>query len=56
MNMLDKLKKIIEMVRPDLSTYMRFPVEGSSLNDEMSASLESTRGGNAFVSLSLFCA
>ena len=26
--MLDKLKKIIEMIRPDLSTYMRFPVEG----------------------------
>ena len=28
MNMLDKLKKIIEMIRPDLSSYMRFPVEG----------------------------
>jgi len=28
MNMLDKLKKIIEMIRPDLSAYMRFPVEG----------------------------
>jgi hypothetical protein len=27
-NMLDKLKKIIEMIRPDLSAYMRFPVEG----------------------------
>ena len=26
--MLDKLKKIIEMIRPDLSGYMRFPVEG----------------------------
>ncbi|MBC8465750.1 hypothetical protein H8D57_01875 [bacterium] len=26
--MLDKLKKIIEMIRPDLSSYMRFPVEG----------------------------
>jgi len=26
--MLNKLKKIIEMIRPDLSTYMRFPVEG----------------------------
>ena len=26
--MLDKLKKIIEMIRPDLSAYMRFPVEG----------------------------
>ena len=28
MNMLDKLKKVIEMIRPDLSAYMRFPVEG----------------------------
>jgi hypothetical protein len=28
MKMLDKLKKIIEMIRPDLSAYMRFPVEG----------------------------
>jgi len=28
MNILDKLKKIIEMIRPDLSSYMRFPVEG----------------------------
>lgn len=28
MNMLYKLKKIIEMIRPDLSAYMRFPVEG----------------------------
>ena len=26
--MLDKLKKIIEMIRPDFSAYMRFPVEG----------------------------
>ena len=26
--MLDKLRKIIEMIRPDLSAYMRFPVEG----------------------------
>ena len=26
--MLDKLKKVIEMIRPDLSAYMRFPVEG----------------------------
>ena len=26
--MLNKLKKIIEMIRPDLSGYMRFPVEG----------------------------
>ncbi len=26
--MLDSLKKIIEMIRPDLSAYMRFPVEG----------------------------
>ena len=29
--MLDKLKKIIEMIRPDLSGYMRFPVEGKVL-------------------------
>jgi len=28
MNISDKLKKIIEMIRPDLSPYMRFPVEG----------------------------
>ena len=28
MNVLDRLKKIIEMIRPDLSSYMRFPVEG----------------------------
>jgi len=28
MNLSDKLKKIIEMIRPDLSSYMRFPVEG----------------------------
>ena len=28
MNMQDKLKKIIEMIRPNLSAYMRFPVEG----------------------------
>ena len=26
--MQDKLKKIIEMIRPNLSAYMRFPVEG----------------------------
>ncbi len=26
--MLGSLKKLVEMVRPDLSTYMRFPVEG----------------------------
>jgi hypothetical protein len=26
--MLSSLKKLVEMVRPDLSTYMRFPVEG----------------------------
>ena len=26
--MLDKLKKIVEMIRPDLSGYMRLPVEG----------------------------
>lgn len=26
--MLDKLKRIIELARPDLSAYMRFPVEG----------------------------
>ena len=28
MSMLRKLKKIIEMIRPDLSSYMRFPVVG----------------------------
>jgi len=28
MNMLDRLKKVIEMIRPNLSAYMRFPVEG----------------------------
>ena len=28
MSISDKLKKIIEMIRPDLSAYMRFPVEG----------------------------
>ena len=28
MNIPDRLKKIIEMIRPDLSSYMRFPVEG----------------------------
>ena len=28
MNVLDRLKRIIEMIRPDLSAYMRFPVEG----------------------------
>ena len=27
-SMLHKLKRIIEMIRPDLSAYMRFPVEG----------------------------
>ena len=27
-NVLNRLKKIIEMIRPDLSGYMRFPVEG----------------------------
>jgi len=28
MNVFDKFKKIIEMIRPDLSSYMRFPIEG----------------------------
>lgn len=28
-NVLDKLKRIFELARPDLSAYMRFPVEGT---------------------------
>jgi len=35
--MLDRLKRIIEMIRPDLSAYMRFPVEGEVVEVDSTA-------------------
>lgn len=37
MNMLDKFKKIVEMIRPDLSSYMRFSVKGKVITVDAAA-------------------